>query len=334
MDVARGVIIPPPAQGDAADTRQLVPIANKPLVLHNVEALGKAGIRQIALAVDRRDARNVRASVGDGRRWGVEVSYLELEEPADAAGVLRAAGDFLHGEPFVVQWGGALLRDAIVPPDARFASEELDALVLTVPTPQSSRGGLNGGPAYEVAGGCFLFSPAVRDAAWAANDAPGGLDPLVERVREAGGRVRVQRVEGCLPLSGDHRSLLRANRQVLETAQRDVQGEVLDSDVEGRVVIDATAVVHRSTIRGPVVIGPGARISDAYVGPYTAIGRDVVIEGAEVEYAIVLAGARISFIDQRIAASVIGRDARIAKSFQLPRGVSFIVSDGAEVVLS
>ncbi len=164
-------------------------------------------------------------------------------------------------------------------------------------------------------------------------DRSGAADP-VAGVREQGGRVRVQRVDGCLPCHGDLATVLESNRRVLEKLDASIDPTTLDQvNIQGAVRIDPTARVTRSLLRGPVIIGPGARITDSYVGPYTSIGDDVTVEGTEIEHSIVLPKAELRYLGTRLESSVIGRGARITRGFEMPAALRMAIGDGAEVVL-
>ena len=125
--------------------------------------------------------------------------------------------------------------------------------------------------------------------------------------------------------------MLEANRLILDDLDERVSGELVDSRVEGRVVVEEGARLERTTVRGPAVIGAGSRLVDAYIGPYTAIGENVTIENAELEHSIVMSGSRISQVDHRIEASLIGKDVTIARGPSLPKAYRFVVGDSADV---
>ena len=165
--------------------------------------------------------------------------------------------------------------------------------------------------------------------------AQGGVsfNPL-EEIRASGGRVRIQRVDGCLPCHGDQTALLECNRRMLEQLEYDVDPTCLiDSSIQGAVSIHPTARLQRTIVRGPAIIGAGTRLTDAYVGPYTSIGKHVIVEGAEIEHSIVLDGAALAFVGTRLESSVIGQRARVVRSFSLPTAMRMSVGDDAEVLL-
>jgi glucose-1-phosphate thymidylyltransferase len=125
--------------------------------------------------------------------------------------------------------------------------------------------------------------------------------------------------------------MLEANQLILDDLDEKIEGELIDSRVEGRVVIAEGARLERATVRGPAIIGRGTTITDAYIGPYTAIGEDVTIEGAELEHSIVLSGSEIRDLDYRIEASLIGKNVKIARGPALPKAHRFVVGDNAEI---
>jgi glucose-1-phosphate thymidylyltransferase len=155
----------------------------------------------------------------------------------------------------------------------------------------------------------------------------------INEIRASGGRVRVESVDGCLPCHGDIDALLDCNRRLLEELVGNTTPiELPECEVQGAVVVHPSADVRRSTLRGPLIIGPRAKLDHAYVGPYSSVGADVVIEGAEIEYSMVLPGAELAFVGTRIESSVIGEGARVAREFRKPGSLRLSVGDGAEVL--
>jgi glucose-1-phosphate thymidylyltransferase len=331
VEIARALILAEPAGADRpwaaapSGPKHLFPIANQPILFHNLDALRSAGVLEATILATGETGTALRQAVGDGRRWGISIRHDEWAPVHGVRGALAIAGDFLAGEPVLVQQGDALLRDRMHGHIAAFAREQLDALALRLGPAELH------GPALPEPG--FLLSPRAVSIL-----ADGLHDPanLVAGVRARGGRVRVQDVEGCLPCHGDQETLLDSNRRVLETIAPDFEPDSLEDDctLQGAVIVHPTARIRRSLVRGPAIIGPGAVISDAYVGPYTSIGSNVVIEGSQIEYSIVLAGAELRFVGARLESSVIGRSARIARGFQLPGAIRMSVGEGAEIVLT
>jgi glucose-1-phosphate thymidylyltransferase len=327
MEIAKALVL----AGRNADDRPwpsvrsmpkpLVPVANRPILFHNLEALRCAGVLEATIAVESDTAAAIRCAVGDGSDWGLNVRYAECPWGIGVAGALAVARDFVGDEPVLVQRAGTLLRERIHPHIAAFAGEGLDALALR----------LAASPLGEAVDGGWLLSE--RAVSMLAQRTEGGDDPLA-RVGARGGHVRVQDVDGCLP-SGGQETLLEANRQMLEEIVSDVHPACLErSQVQGPVVVHPTARLENSLVRGPAIIGPRSRLTDAYVGPYTSIGADVVVEGAQIEHSMVFSGAHLRYVGTRLESSVIGQRARVVRSFAMPNTLRLSIGDGAEVALS
>jgi glucose-1-phosphate thymidylyltransferase len=301
--------------------KPLVPVANRPILFHNLEALRRAGVLEATIAVESDTAAAIRRAVGDGSDWGLSVRYAECPWGIGVDGALAVTRDFVGDEPVLVQRASALLRERIHPHIAAFAGEGLDALALR----------LTGSPQGEAVDGGWLLSE--RAVSILMQRTEGGDDPL-SCVRARGGHVRVQDVDGCLP-SGGQETLLEANRRMLEEIVTDVDPACLErSQIQGPVVVHPTARLEGSLVRGPAIIGPRTRLTDAYVGPYTSIGADVVVEGAQIEHSMVFSGAELRYVGTRLESSVIGQRARVVRSFGMHNALQLSIGDGAEVALS
>ena len=245
--------------------KQLVPVANKPVLFYGIEAMAEAGIEEVGIIIAPETGGEIREAAGDGSRFGVRIHYIEQDAPLGLAHAVLTAEEFLGDSPFVMYLGDNLLRHGIV--------------------------------------------------------------ALVDR----GLRVDPHIVHGWWKDTGQVQDMLEANRLILDDLTPHVDGELVDSRVEGRVVVAAGARLERTTVRGPAVIGAGSHLVDAYIGPYTAIGENVTIESAELEHSIVMSGSRISQVDHRIEASLIGKDVKITKGPALPKAYRFVVGDSADV---
>jgi glucose-1-phosphate thymidylyltransferase len=331
MEIAKAVILAGRTAHDRpwpsvkAGPKHLVPIANRPIIFHSLESLRRAGVLEAAIAVDRESAGPTKAAVGDGSRWGLSVRYVPWLPRTGLRSALAASRDFIADEPVLVEPADALPREQIHPHIAAFARERLDAMALRL-----------AGGSCETRGtqldGAYLFShkavAILLDATRAAADPMAG-------VRAQGGQVRVQRIDGCLPCHGGQDRLLEGNRRLLETLQRTIELDQYPScEFQGPVFVHPTATLEHTLVRGPAMIGPRARLTHAYVGPYTSIGADVRIDGCQVEHSIVLERAELLHVGVRLDSSVIGRGARIDRSFALTSAMRLSIGDGAEVTLS
>jgi glucose-1-phosphate thymidylyltransferase len=261
------------------------------------------------------------------------------------------AEPFLEDSPFVMYLGDNLLRDGIIELVEAFRAQEPDALILLTQVPDPEHYGvaeLNGEqvkrlvekpkePISDLAlVGVYMFTPAIHEAARAIE--PSWRDELeitdaIQQLIDSGLRVDPHIVRGWWKDTGQVQDMLDANRLILDDMTERIEGELVDSRVDGRVVIEAGARLERTTVRGPAVIGAGAQLVDAYIGPYTAVGEGVRIERAELEHSIVMAGSSIRDLQGRIEASLIGRNVAIARSPELPKAYRFVVGDNAEIAI-
>ncbi|MFN2616634.1 MAG: glucose-1-phosphate thymidylyltransferase [Thermoleophilaceae bacterium] len=329
--------------------KQLVPVANKPVLFYGLEAMAAAGIRDVGVIVAPETGGEIREVVGDGSRFGLELTYIEQDEPRGLAHAVLTAEEFLGETPFVMYLGDNLLRDGISELVETFRTDRPDALILLTPVPDPEHYGvaeLEDGrvarlvekpeePGTDLAlVGVYMFTPSVFEAARAIEpswrhelEITDAIQWLVDHDR----RVDPHIVHGWWKDTGQVQDMLEANRLILDDIEERLDGELVDSRVEGRVAIEAGALLQRTTVRGPAVVGAGARISDAYIGPYTAIGEDVVIDRAELEHSIVLAGSAIRDLEYRIEASLIGRNVQVGRGPALPKAYRFVVGDNAEI---
>jgi glucose-1-phosphate thymidylyltransferase len=329
--------------------KQLVPVANKPVLFYGLEAMAEAGIRDVGIIIAPETGDDIRAAAGDGSGFGIDITYIEQDEPAGLAHAVLTAEPFLGSSPFVMYLGDNLLRDGIGELVETFRADAPDALILLTPVPDPENYGvaeLNDGrvtrlvekprePRTDLAlVGVYMFTPAIFDAArsiepsWRNElEITDAIQTLVDR----GLRVDPHIVHGWWKDTGQVQDMLEANRLILDDLAERVEGELVDSRVEGRVVIEHGARLERSTVRGPAIVGSGSQITDAYIGPYTAIGEGVQIAGAELEHSIVLSGSSIRDLEYRIEASLIGKNVEIKRGPALPKAYRFVVGDNADV---
>jgi glucose-1-phosphate thymidylyltransferase len=330
--------------------KQLVPVANKPVLFYGIEALVEAGISEVGIIIAPETGAEIRAAAGDGSTFGASITYIEQDRPAGLAHAVLTAEEFLGDSPFVMYLGDNLLRDGIRELADAFREHEPDALILLTSVPDPWNYGvaeLDGDrvvrliekpkdpPSSLALVGVYMFTPAIFDAARAIE--PSWRDELeitdaIQHVIDSGMRVESHTVRGWWKDTGQLADMLEANRLVLEDVERRIDGELSeDTRVEGRVVLEEGASLERSVVRGPAIIGAGARIVDSYVGPYTSIDRDVEIIGSEIEHSIVLAGTRIANLHTRMEASLLGKNVTLERGMAVPKTLQMIVGDNAEI---
>jgi len=329
--------------------KQLVPVANKPVLFYAIESLAAAGIRDIGMVVGDTQSE-IRAAVGDGSPWGVRVTYIEQDAPRGLAHAVLISEGFIGGDSFVMYLGDNLLNKGITGFVDRFITERPAAQILLARVPDPQMFGVaelaNGRvvrliekpkePKSDLAlVGVYMFSPAVFDSVKRIK--PSFRDELeitdaIQDLIDRGLEVHPHIVDGWWKDTGKLEDILEANRLILDTIERRIDGTVdADSRVEGKVVIEEGATIERSVIRGPVVIGANARIVHAYVGPFTSIMKDAEIRESEIEHSIVLEGSVISDLANRIEDSLIGKNVRIYRVPVKPSAYRFMLGDNSEV---
>src|SRR4051812_18097855 len=329
--------------------KQLVPVANRPVLFYGIEALVAAGISEIGIVIAPETGEEIRDAVGDGSRFEASITYIVQDEPAGLAHALLCAEDFLAGSRFVMYLGDNLLRDGIAALVEAFRAAEPDALILLTHVQNPSEYGvaeLDGqrivrliekpkDPPSDLAlVGVYMFGPAIFDAARGLDASWRGeleITEAIQRLIDQGRRVESHLVTGWWKDTGRLEDMLEANRLVLEELEPRNEGEVVDSRVEGRVAIERDAHLQGSVVRGPAIIGAGARIVDAYIGPYSSIGEGVEVIRSEVEHSIILAGSRVADLGARMEASLLGRDVRVERSDGVPQTIRMMVGDNSEV---
>jgi glucose-1-phosphate thymidylyltransferase len=330
--------------------KQLVPVANKPVLFYGIEAMAEAGIRQIGIIIAPETGDEIRAAAGDGSQFGVEITYIVQDEPAGLAHAVLTAEPFLGPDAFVMYLGDNLLQGGIDGLVREFRSQEPDALILLTPVPDPQNYGVaelgaDGAvtrlvekpaePATDLAlVGVYMFTPLIHEAARSIQPSGRGELEITDAIQwlvDGGHRVESHVVRGWWKDTGRLDDMLEANRLILETVDRQVDGTLTDAQVDGRVIVEAGATLERATVRGPAIIGAGAVVRDAYVGPYTAVGRNCLIEGAEVEHSILLEGSSVRGLDGRMESSLLGRDVAISRDDRQPRAYRFMVGDNSEI---
>jgi len=330
--------------------KQLVPVANKPVLFYGIEALVDAGVTEIGIIIAPETGDEIREAAGDGAAFGAEITYIVQDKPAGLAHAVLTAEEFIGGSPFVMYLGDNLLADGLRGLVATFRESEPDALILLTPVEDPQSYGvaeLDGErivrliekpkdpPSNLALVGVYLFAPPIFDAARALEPSWRGELEITEAIQgliDGGRQVRSEVVSGWWKDTGQLADMLEANRLVLEEVETQLDGEVDDdSRIEGRVVLEAGASIARSVVRGPVVIGAGARIEDAYVGPYTSIGDGVRICRAEVEHSIVLSDSVVEDLGTRMEASLLGRNVKLTRSDGMPKTLRLMVGDNSEI---
>ncbi|MBN2054254.1 glucose-1-phosphate thymidylyltransferase [bacterium] len=329
--------------------KQLVPVANRPVLFYGIEAIREAGIYEVGIVVG--DTRQeIEEAVGDGSRWGISVTYIQQDAPLGLAHAVMVAEDFLRGTPFVMYLGDNLIKDGItglvdeyrhstansqillarVPNPSQFGVAELvdGRVVRLVEKPQEPKSDL-------ALVGVYMFDGNIFEAV--RNIKPSFRNELeitdaIQYLIDAGYTVEPHVVNGWWKDTGKLEDMLEANRMILDTLDTRIEGEVDgDSVIQFKVRIGKGASITRSTIRGPAIIGDNCAITDSFIGPFTSIQHDTEITGSEVEHSIILENSVIRNIDSRIEDSLIGRNVAVRRCQGRPKVFRLVLGDRSDV---
>ncbi len=335
--------------------KQLVPVANKPVLFYGIEAMAAAGIEEIGIIVAPETGGEIERAAGDGSRFGVRITYVAQAEPLGLAHAVLTAEPFLGEHPFVMYLGDNLLQGGISDLVAAFREHSPDALILLTPVPDPENFGvaeLEQAPPGEVGRvlrlvekpaepatdlalvGVYMFTSRIHDAARAIEPSARGeleITDAIQHLVDSGLRVEPHIVRGWWKDTGRLEDMLEANRLILDNLVGSQEGELIDSQIDGRVVIAPGARLERCTVRGPAVIGAGAQLRDCYIGPYTAIGEGCTVTDAEVEHSILLAGSSVCDLDGRMESSLLGRNVTVRRGERQPKAYRFMVGDNSDI---
>jgi glucose-1-phosphate thymidylyltransferase len=334
--------------------KQLVPVANKPILFYGIEAMVAAGITEIGVIVGDTRAE-VMAALGDGAQFGAAFTFIPQDAPLGLAHCVLIASDFLGDDDFVMYLGDNLLEQDLGAfvhafETARAGSEPPTAQILLKQVPDPHRFGIAelddagnvvrlvekpADPPSDLAlVGVYLFDRTINDAVRAIDPSARGELEITDAIQwlvDQGKRVRCELLTGWWIDTGKLTPLLEANRLLLEKIETRIDGKVDDaSTIDGRVIVEAGATVTNSILRGPLVIGAGARIADSFVGPFSAIGDGCEIVNSEVEHSVVMERSRVIDI-QRLEDSLIGKEAVVSRSQVRPRALRLMVGDHCQI---
>jgi glucose-1-phosphate thymidylyltransferase len=332
--------------------KQLVPVANKPVLFYGLEAIADVGITDVGLVVGD-TAAEIRQAVGDGCQFGIRATYIPQHAPLGLAHAVQVAADYLGDDDFVMYLGDNFIVGGIAGlVDAFRAARPAAQIMLTrVPNPHEfgvaeldADGqvvGLEEKPEQPKSDlalvGVYMFTAAVHEAISHLKPSWRGELEITEAIQwliDSGQRVDSSLITGYWKDTGNVADMLEVNRMVLETAEPAVRGEVDDaSELIGRVVVEEGASVSGSRIVGPAIIGAGSQVCGCYIGPFTSVGPGCTLRDSEIEYSIVLTGASICGV-RRIEASLIGRAAEITPAPHVPKAHRLVLGDHSKVQIS
>ena len=332
--------------------KQLVPVANKPVLFYGLEAIRDAGVTEVGIIVGD-TAAEIEAAVGDGSELGISVTYIRQDAPLGLAHCVLIARDFLGDDDFVMYLGDNFIIGGITELVQEFREGTYDAQILLTKVDNPSQFGVAElGPHGRVTTlvekpkepksdlalvGVYMFRPVIHDAVRAIKPSARGELEITDALQwliDEGRDVRPHLVTGYWKDTGRLEDMLECNRKVLESIEPLVLGSVdADSQLIGRVVVEQGAVIERSTVRGPAIIGRDSVVRDTYVGPFTSIYFGCTLEDTEIEHSIVLEESTIRGVG-RIEDSLIGKQVEVSPSSALPRAHRLMLGDHSRVSIA
>ena len=334
--------------------KQLVPVANKPILWYGIESIVAAGITDIGIIISPETGGNIREKTGDGSQFGAKITYILQYEPLGLAHAVKVAQSFLEDSPFVMYLGDNLVESKLDLFLDKFNSKHLDALTLLCEVENPTAFGVakvdqqgkvlqliekpKNPPSNLALVGVYLFSPAIHDAiAKIQPSARGELEitDAIQYLIDQQKNVESFQLSGWWLDTGKKDDLLAANQIILDSClDLTIEGEIdLPSKIRGRVHIGAGSNIINSTIRGPVIIGENCHVENCFIGPYSSIANDTTLIDADIEHSVILKGAKVINIEQRIVDSLIGERAQLKPAPQRPKALRFMIGDDSKIEL-
>jgi len=333
--------------------KQLLPVANKPILFYVLEQIKEAGITDIGIIISAETGPYIKEAVGDGSRWNAQITYILQPEPLGLAHAVKTAQDFLGDSPFLMFLGDNLIQGGITQFVEQFNTNSPDALILLKAVKETHLFGIaeldEAGKVCHIEEkpkhprsnlaviGVYLFSPAVHEAIVHINPSWRGeleITDTIQQLIDTGKNVQSYILDGWWLDTGKKDDLLEANRVILDDfLKRDIKGDIdTTSQVVGRVEIRTRTKIETSTIRGPASIAESCQIKNSFIGPFTSIGAGTVIESSSIEHSVILEDCKI-FNIERLADSVIGKGTEVTKQEQGFKALRLFLGDDAKVEL-
>ena len=335
--------------------KQLVPVANKPILWYGIESLVAAGITDIGIIINPETGTEIQDKTGDGGQFGAKITYILQTEPAGLAHAVKVAQPFLQDTPFVMYLGDNLIQDPLDTFLQRFQENRSDALIMLKSVANPSAFGvakvMDDGqvvglvekpavpPSNLALVGVYFFAPTIHQAIATIVPSPRGeleITDAIQALIDGGQRVDACQLAGWWLDTGKKDDLLAANSIILDDLTLAANGGQVDehSRVTGRVSIGAGSRISHCTIRGPVVIGRDCHLEHCYIGPYSSIADRVTLVEADLEHSVVLADAKVVGVHHRIVDSLIGQRAHLTEAPRRPKALRFMIGDDSQVELT
>jgi len=332
--------------------KQLLPVANEPIIFYGINALVSAGIQELGIVVGD-TAKEVKQVVGTGDRWGISIVYIQQEAPLGLAHAIKISRSFIENEPFVMYLGDNILKEGIDDFVKQFKKTQPHALILLTEVPNPQDFGvavINGNgvvqkliekpkqpPSHLALVGVYLFNKEIYQAidhikpSW-RNELE--ITDAIQWLLDNNYKVESHMVKGWWKDTGKPDDIIEANLLVLEGIRSSNKATCIDSSINGRIKAGNGTTIKKSIVRGPAVIGKNSEILNSYIGPFSSIGDNVIIENAEIECSVIMEGSTIRNVEKRIDRSIVGKNVVINVTSQSPRTYKFLLGDQSHLEIA
>ncbi|CAD5913023.1 Glucose-1-phosphate thymidylyltransferase [Planktothrix tepida] len=335
--------------------KQLVPVANKPILWYGIEGIIAAGITEIGIIISPETGEEVKNLTGNGDYFGAKITYILQEQPAGLAHAVKVAQPFLGDSPFIMYLGDNLIESQLNQFVERFKQQQLDGLILLRSVPNPTAFGVavvddqgrvlqlvekpKVPPSNLALVGVYFFDKTIHEAISQIQPSARGeleITDAIQQLINNQKKVEACTLEGWWLDTGKKDDLLSANQIILDSCIiYDVQGEVDEnSHILGRVKVGKGTKLVNCSVRGPVIIGENCYLENCFIGPYSSVANKVTLIDAEIEHSVILSEAKIIGINQRIVDTVIGRRATLSTAPQRPKALRFMIGDDSQIELA
>jgi glucose-1-phosphate thymidylyltransferase len=334
--------------------KQLVPVANKPILWYGIEAIVAAGIVDIGIIISPETGEEIKEKTGNGDRFGAKITYIYQDQPLGLAHAVKVARPFLGDSSFVMYLGDNLIQDSLGQFLQAFKEKNLDALILlrTVSNPTAfgvakvdEQGRVLAlvekpkvPPSNLALVGLYFFANSIHTAIDSIQPSARGeleITDAIQALINQSQKVEALQLQGWWLDTGKKDDLLAANQIILDSILENNNEGNIDSksQISGRVTIGKNSQIINSNIRGPVIIGEDCQIENCFIGPFSSVGDRVILQDADLEHSVILQSAQVIGIQQRIVDSVIGQRAKLAIAPQRPKALRFLIGDDSQIEL-
>ncbi|MEB3309076.1 MAG: glucose-1-phosphate thymidylyltransferase [Snowella sp.] len=334
--------------------KQLVPVANKPILWYGIESIVAAGITDIGIIISPETGDEIQAKTGNGDRFGAQITYIRQEQPLGLAHAVKVARPFLENNPFVMYLGDNLIQDSLQSFLQTFKEKALDALILLREVENPTAFGVaeidSQGrvlklvekpkipPSNLALVGLYFFSPSIHTAIDSIQPSARGeleITDAIQALITQARNVEALQLSGWWLDTGKKDDLLAANQIILDSILvNNNQGKIdNESQIAGRVTIGKNSQIINSSIRGPVIIGDNCHIENSFIGPFSSVANHVILQDVDIENSVVLQQAQVIGIQQRIVDSVIGQRVKLTIAPHPPKALRFLIGDDSQIEL-